>query len=125
MAVDRACSQGEAVAAVVAESRAVAEDGVELVSVAYEELEPVVDPEAALAPGASVIHPDLGDNLAYELVHDSGDVDAAFAAAAVVVEDRFEFARHTGVTNEPRVVVPNMTPLITRSPFISPTRRRT
>ena len=105
IAVDRAYWQGEAVAAVIAESRAEAEDGVEQVSVDYEELVPVVDPVAALAPGAPVIHPDLGDNLAYELVHDSGDVDAAFAAAAVVVEDRFEFARHTGVTLEPRVLV--------------------
>jgi len=105
MAVDRACWQGEAVAAVIAESRAEAEDGIERVSVDYEELVPVVDPDAALAPGAPVIHPDLGDNLAYELVHDSGDVAAAFAAAAVVVEDQFEFARHTGVTLEPRVLV--------------------
>ena len=70
----------------IAESRAEAEDGVERVNVDYEELVPVVDPEAALAPGAPLIHPELGDNLAYELVHDSGDVDAAFATAALVLE---------------------------------------
>jgi carbon-monoxide dehydrogenase large subunit len=105
MAVDRATWQGEAVAAVIAESRAEAEDGVERVRIDFDELEPVVDPDAALAPGSPLIHPELGDNLAYELVHDSGDVDTAFANAALVLEERFEFARHTGVTLEPRVVV--------------------
>src|SRR5262249_8182120 len=44
IAVDRACWQGEAVCAIVARSRAEAEDGAELVSVAYEELTPVTDP---------------------------------------------------------------------------------
>src|SRR5918998_3823945 len=48
IAVDRACWQGEAVAAVVAQTRAAAEDAAELVAVDYEELEPVADMETAL-----------------------------------------------------------------------------
>src|SRR5262249_19590849 len=63
IAVERACWQGEAVAAVVAKSRALAEDAAELVEVAYEELPAVTDPETALDAATPVIHPDLGDNL--------------------------------------------------------------
>nr|PZN84748.1 MAG: carbon monoxide dehydrogenase [Pseudomonadota bacterium] len=110
IAIDRACWQGEAVAAVVARTRAEAEDAAELVAVEYEELEPVVDPEAALAPGAKVIHPELGDNLAFERVLDAGEVDKAFAEADEVVDVTFEFGRHTGVTLEPRAIVADWNP---------------
>ena len=50
MAVDRVCWQGEPVVMVVAESRAVAEDAAELVSVVYEELPVVAHKEKALEP---------------------------------------------------------------------------
>ena len=66
IAVDRACWQGEAVAAVVATSRALAEDAAEMVAVTYEELPAVTDMRTALDPRTSVIHPELGDNLAFE-----------------------------------------------------------
>src|SRR5262249_23486725 len=66
IAVDRACWQGEAVCAVVAKTRAEAEDACELVTVDYEGLTPVTDPEAALDPGTPVIHHSLGDNLTLE-----------------------------------------------------------
>ena len=66
IALDRACWQGEAVAAVVARTRAAAEDAAEKVEVAYEELEPVTDMATALDAGTPVIHPELGDNLAFE-----------------------------------------------------------
>jgi len=61
IAIDRVCWQGEAVAAVVATSRAVAEDAAENVSVEYEELDPVTDMRSALDPATPVIHPSLGD----------------------------------------------------------------
>ena len=66
LAVDKAVWQGEPVVAVVAESRALAEDGCARVRVTWEPLPPVVDAEAALAPGAPLIHPELGDNLVLE-----------------------------------------------------------
>ena len=105
IAIDRACWQGEAVAAVVATSRAAAEDAAEAVLVEYEELEAVTDMRAALDPSTPVIHPLLGDNLAFERIHDTGQVDQAFADADEVVEASFVFGRHTGVTLEPRAVV--------------------
>jgi aerobic carbon-monoxide dehydrogenase large subunit len=110
IATDRACWQGEAVAAVVARTRAQAEDAAERVAVSYEALEPVVDMETALDPQTPVIHPVLGDNLAFERKLDAGRVDAAFAEADAVVDATFEFGRHTGVTLEPRAVVADYNP---------------
>jgi carbon-monoxide dehydrogenase large subunit len=105
IAVDRVCWQGEAVAAVVASGRALAEDAAEVVAVSYEELPAVTDMRTALDPETSVIHPDLGDNLAFERNLDAGAVDQAFAEADEVVEAEFVFGRHTGVTLESRAVV--------------------
>ncbi|MBR0756626.1 xanthine dehydrogenase family protein [Bradyrhizobium jicamae] len=105
IAVDRVCWQGEAVAAVVATSRAGAEDAAEHIQVDYEDLDAVTDMSTALDPGMPVIHPSLGDNLAFERIHNAGDVDRAFAEADAVVETEFVFGRHTGVTLEPRAVV--------------------
>ena len=91
IAIDRVCWQGEAVAAIVATSRAVAEDAAELVSVEYEELEAVTDMCTALDPQTPVIHPSLGDNLAFERNLDAGKVDEAFADSDEVVEAEFVF----------------------------------
>ena len=105
IAIDRVCWQGEAVAAVVATSRAAAEDAAENISVEYEALDAVTDVIAALDPETPIIHSSLGDNLAFERNHDAGNVDKAFAQADQVVEAEFVFGRHTGVTLEPRAVV--------------------
>jgi aerobic carbon-monoxide dehydrogenase large subunit len=102
LAIERACWQGEAVVAVVAETREQAEDALAQVDVEFERLPPVVDIETALAPTTPVIHPELGDNLCFTRTLDTGAVDAAFAQADAVVEATFEFGRHTGVTLEPR-----------------------
>jgi len=104
IAIDRACSQGEAVAAVVAESRSQAEDAVQLIEADWEELPVVVDMEEALA-GKRVIHPDLGDNICFKRELDTGGVDEAFAKADVVVEETYHFGRHTGVCLEGRSIL--------------------
>src|SRR5213593_526549 len=105
IAIERACWQGEAVCAVVARSRAEAEDGCELVDIEYQELLAVTDAETALDPGTPVIHAELGDNLTFERKHEAGDPDKGFADADAVVETTFVFGRHTGVTNEPRAII--------------------
>jgi carbon-monoxide dehydrogenase large subunit len=110
IAVEVACWQGEAVCAVVARSRAEAEDACELVVVDYEELTPVTDAETALDPATPVIHASLGDNLTFERRHAAGDVDKGFAEADEVVETTLRFGRHTGVTNEPRAIVADWNP---------------
>ncbi len=104
VAVERACWAGEAVAAVVADSRAQAEDAVEHIAVDWEPLPVVVDMDESLA-GTHVIHPGFDDNVCFRRELDTGEVDAAFAAADVIVEETYEFGRHTGVTLEGRALL--------------------
>ena len=87
LAVGRVRWQGEPVAMVVATTRAAAEDAAELIAVDYDPLPPVVDVLAALEPGCPAIHPELGDNLAFERRIDAGAVDAALAAADGDISD--------------------------------------
>jgi carbon-monoxide dehydrogenase large subunit len=61
--------------------------------------------EHALDADAPVIHPELGDNLCFTRTIDTGNVDAAFAGADLVVEETYHFGRHTGVTMETRSVL--------------------
>jgi carbon-monoxide dehydrogenase large subunit len=110
IAIDRACWQGEAVCAVVARTRAQAEDACELIEVTYEELPVVADAETALDAGTPAIHSELGDNLCFERSHVAGEPDKAFAEADEIVETTFRFGRHTGVTNEPRAIVADWNP---------------
>jgi carbon-monoxide dehydrogenase large subunit len=96
---------GEPVAAVVAESPAVARDAAERVVVEYAVRPAVVDAEAALADGAPVIHPALGTNRAFGAAWRAGDIAAARSAAARVVRLRVEQARLAAVPLEPRAVL--------------------
>ncbi len=102
LAMERAHWQGEPVVAIVAETRAQAEDALQYLQVEWELLPAVVDMETALDPSTPVIHPELGDNLCFTRSLDTGGVDEAFAQADQVVNTTFEFGRHTGVTLEPR-----------------------
>ena len=104
IAIDRACWQGEAVAAVVAETRAQAEDALGLIDAEWEELPVVVDMVESLA-GKKIIHKEFSDNICFSRVHDTGGVDEAFAAADLVVEETFDFGRHTGVCLEGRAIL--------------------
>ncbi len=108
--LNRATWQGEPIVAVIAETRAAAEDGVAALDVEFEALPAQTDMETALAPGAVVIHPELGDNLVFTRTAESGDVAAAFAAAHKIVEARFVTGRHTGVTLEARSIIADYNP---------------
>lgn len=110
LARDRARWNGEPVVAVVAESRALAEDAAGLVEIDWEELPAVVDEASALAADAPVIHPELGDNLCWERKVEAGEVDQAFARADAVVEAEFVTSRHTHVTLEPRCILADFNP---------------
>ena len=110
LAEDRVLFVGQAVVAVVAESRALAEDGVELVEVEWEQLPPACDVATALDEGTARAHPDLPDNLAFEA--DVGDPEDAtlFDDAACVVEASFRFNRQTVMPLETRGVVASYLP---------------
>ena len=111
---------GEPVALVVGTSVTAAHDGARLVDVRYDALPAVMTPEEALAHGAPLIHPDdYGDsgdesfanitdsledertNCAYDLTIGWGNPDAAFAAAATVVEDETQYPMLYAYAMEP------------------------
>ena len=81
LAVGRARYAGEWVAAVVAETRALAEDAREKIRVEYEELPFVLDAEAAYQAGSAPVHPEHGSNVLLDRRFVWGEVDATFAAA--------------------------------------------
>ncbi len=86
LAADRARHVGEPVAFVVAETRAAARDGAELVDIAYDPLPCVVDARTAQDPGAAQIWDGIANNLSYRFEKgDRAAVAAALATAAHVV----------------------------------------
>ncbi len=105
LARDKARYVGDGVAVVLAESRALAKDAVELVEVEYEPLPAVTDVEAALAEGAPLVHEELGTNRCYTWTLSAGEVDRAFAEAAVTVKERFYQNRLIPNAIEPRAVL--------------------
>lgn len=102
---------GEPVAVVVATDRTTAADALEHIVVDYDELPAVVDIEAALADGAPLVHENLGTNHCYTWPLAAGDVDAAFAAADVVVEGRYLQQRVIPSPMETRAVVVDPDPV--------------
>ena len=95
IAVDRVRHVGEPVAAVVAESRYIAEDALELIDVTWEPLPVMADPEAASrATGDGVLHPDRGDtNIAFRRSFDFGPVDEDFAQADHIIRRKLRWPR--------------------------------
>ena len=111
LAIERVRWQGEPVVLVVADSRAVAEDAVELIEVGYEPLQVVTDPIGGLSTESARIHANFDSNLAWQRLVDVGNVDAEFTNPEnTVIERTFSFGRHTGVTLEPRSVIVDFNP---------------
>ncbi|MBI2615649.1 MAG: xanthine dehydrogenase family protein molybdopterin-binding subunit [Gemmatimonadetes bacterium] len=102
---DKARHAGEPIAMVVAENRYLAEDALEHIVVDLEPLDAVVDLEAALAPGAPVIHQQLGSNLAAHVVQHKGDYRQARAQADRVIARRFRYDRGAAAAIENRGLV--------------------
>ena len=105
VAQDKARYEGDAVAVVVAESRAAAVDAAELVAVEWEELPAVTDVAHALDEGAPLVHDDLGSNRCYVWPLEGGDVAKAFAEAEVTVSERYRQQRLIPSAIEPRGVL--------------------
>lgn len=88
LAVDRVRFQGDAVAAVVADSRAAAEDALELIDIDYEQLPSVVDPERAIEDGAPILHDGIERNISFRWTLSGGNVEQAFSQADRIVKQR-------------------------------------
>ena len=100
IAVDKARFVGEAVAAVAATDRYIAEDAVDLIDVEWEPLPVVSDVETALQPGAPLVHENLGTNLVFGRTLTFGDVKGAFARADRVVRRHLRWPRVAAVPLE-------------------------
>jgi aerobic carbon-monoxide dehydrogenase large subunit len=99
---------GEAVALVVAGSRALAEDAAELVDVDYEPLEPVLD--ARTADSAPLVHEHVAENSLLRWSRVRGDVEGAFASAARVVGQSFHIPRLVAAPIETRGAIARLDP---------------
>jgi 2-furoyl-CoA dehydrogenase large subunit len=124
VATDKVRFVGEPVAVVVARDRYIAEDALELIQVDYEPLPAVVDPEAALAPDAPVLHESVGSNEACHRHIVYGDVDRAFARAGVVIRERFSYPKYSSTPIETYGVIaahdPSVGVLTITSNFMGP-----
>jgi CO/xanthine dehydrogenase Mo-binding subunit len=113
---DYARYAGEPIAAIAAETRSAALAAAHAIEVDYEVLEPVLTIDDALRPDGPLVHPDwrhyekkegrtLDRNVCHRNFIRRGDVDAALAQAAVVVESRFTFSHGMPGYLEPRCAV--------------------
>ena len=110
LARGRTVFQGEPVALVVAHSRAVAEDALELIEVEWSELPAVTSLEAAASAAPVPAHVGLTDNICWSFEYRAGDPGKAFADATQIVSRRLNFARKTGVPLEPRGILASYDP---------------
>jgi aerobic carbon-monoxide dehydrogenase large subunit len=102
LAFDKARHVGDGVAVVVADSREIAKDAAELVEVEYEPLDSVTDVGLALDADAPLVHDDLETNECYVWRLDAGEVEQAFADAAVTIKRNYRQQRLIPVAMEPR-----------------------
>ncbi|OFW00253.1 MAG: hypothetical protein A3I61_08815 [Acidobacteria bacterium RIFCSPLOWO2_02_FULL_68_18] len=100
-AIDKVRYVGEPVAIVAAETRAGAEDALELIDVEYDPLPSVVSTEEAALPSAPVLYEELGGNVAWEGHVAYGDPDAAFARADRIVRQHLTMHRYSSTPLEP------------------------
>ncbi|HEV2226638.1 MAG TPA: molybdopterin cofactor-binding domain-containing protein, partial [Nitrososphaerales archaeon] len=105
LAVGKVHFVGEPVAAVVAETRSMAEDALELIEAEYEVLEHVLDAREALGPKAPVIHGEVGSNLVFHGKWDYGDMEAAMKEADKVLKEELHFHRFSSTPIENNAVL--------------------
>ena len=105
LAQEKVCYVGQPVAVVVADDPYLARDGAESVIVEYDVLTPVIAPEQAADLETTIIHADIGTNVAIRSVQEGGDIERAFTEADHVVRERFQIQRLAPSSIEGRGVV--------------------
>ena len=91
IATEKVRYDGDPVAAVAAETQAIAEYALSQIEVRYADLPTVFDPIAALAPGAPLLHEDLGTNAVGEYSWSWGDIEQGFKESDRIFEDSYSF----------------------------------
>jgi 2-furoyl-CoA dehydrogenase large subunit len=105
LATERVRYVGEPVAVVMAESRALAEDALDLVKVEYRTLDPVTSIEGALEDDAPVLHVNVGSNVISDRSFRYGEPEAAFETAPHRVKIESHYPRNTCAPIECAVVI--------------------
>jgi 2-furoyl-CoA dehydrogenase large subunit len=108
LAVGKVHYSGEPVVAVAAETKAIAEDALELIHVEYEPLDHVLDARESLERDAPVVHDEVGSNLVFRGVWDYGDIDDAKRTADGVLKKAFHFHRFSSTPIENNGVIVHM-----------------
>lgn len=109
-AVGKVFFVGEPVAVVVADTRYIAEDALDLIKVDYEPLPVVMDIEEAAEPGAPVLHENIGSNIYSHRLMKYGDPDRAFKEADLVVKGKFLFPKYGSTPIETYAVIASYNP---------------
>jgi carbon-monoxide dehydrogenase large subunit len=110
LAVGRVRHVGDPVAIVLADSRRLAEDACELITVDYRPLPAVATTAQALDAGRALVWPKAKSNVLYRASERFGDVDGAFAAADRIIVERFDQHRHSNQPMETRGIVAEIHP---------------
>jgi carbon-monoxide dehydrogenase large subunit len=105
LAKEKARHVGEPIAAVVAESRYIAEDALQQIIVNYEPLQAVVGLEEALESGSLPVHEDLETNLAAHVIQEIGDYESIRGQADVIIHRRFTYNHGAAAAMENRGIV--------------------
>ena len=105
LARDKVKFAGEPIVMVLAESRYIAEDALADIQIDYEPLEAVVDMEKALEKDSTIIHEEIGSNVAAHVVQTKGDYESAKKEAALVIKRRFSYEHGCAAAIENRGIV--------------------
>ncbi len=105
IAVGKVRFVGEPVAVVIAESRYIAEDAVELINVEYELLDPVLDARVAFSSNDSLIHEAVGSNIMAHINYDYGNVEKAINEADRIIRAKIHFHRFSSTPLEPNAAL--------------------
>ena len=109
-AIDKVRYVGEPVAMVAADTRARAEDALDLIEIEYERLPAVTTTEDAASPSAPLLYDELGSNVAWRGHVSYGDVDLAFQTADLVVREHLKIHRYSSTPLEPFACLAESTP---------------
>src|SRR5438105_2530674 len=102
---------GVPMAAVVTQTRALAQDGANAIEVEYEALPSVVNAEKALEPGAPLAREELDSNICYIATKKGGDVEKAFAQAEHICRMHIASPRQVALAIEPRGIAAKPEPM--------------
>src|SRR5688572_13917771 len=102
---DKVKFAGEPIVMVLAESRYIAEDALADIQINYEPLKAVVDTEKALETDSTIIHDEIGSNVAAHVVQTKGNYESATQNAALVIKRRFSYEHGCAAAIENRGIV--------------------